>query len=88
MVVLNIKRNEVNLFLYQTTLDTQVDPVYSEICTLINGRLKILRICDGINSLAHHGIAKPPKMRGLLDEQIQELKLVDEEVERCEPAGG
>ena len=27
-------------------------------------------------------------MRGLLDEQIAELKLVDEELERCEPAGG
>ena len=38
--------------------------------------------------LANHGIAKPPNMRGLLEEQIAELKLSDDEISRCEPVGG
>ena len=88
MVVLNIKRAEKFLFLYETTLSASVDEVLQDICLLINGRLKVLRLADAIGDLANHGIAKAPKVRGLLEEQVQELKLVDEEVERCQPVGG
>lgn len=88
MVVLNIKRSEQALFLYETKLNCSVDAALQEICILINGRLKLLRICDSLVGLACHGIAKAPKVRGLLEDQVKELKLVDEEVERCEPVGG
>ena len=82
MVVLNIKRGEHPQFLYETTMASKVENVLMEICTLINGKLKILRITDSMVSLASHGIAKDPKVRGLLEEQVKELKLVDEEAER------
>ena len=82
MVVLNIKRGDQPQFLYETTMTFKVEHVLAEICSLINGKLKILRITDSMTSLACHGIAKDPKVRGLLDEQVKELKLVDEEAER------
>ena len=82
MVVLNIKRGDQPQFLYETTMTCKVEHVLAEICSLINGKLKILRITDSMTSLACHGIAKDPKVRGLLDEQVKELKLVDEEAER------
>lgn len=88
MVVLNVKRGETFLFLYETILSASVDTVVQDICLLINGRLKVLRLADAIDDLANHGIAKAPKIRGLLEEQVQELKLIDEEVERCQPVGG
>ena len=88
MVVLNVKRSEVPLFLYETTLSATVDQTVSNICNLINGRLKILRILDSMTSLAAHGVAKDPKVRGLLEEQVRELKLTDEGADKYEPAGG
>ena len=88
MVVLNVKRGEKFLFLYETTLDAKVDVVLSDLCVLINGRLKILRITDALTSLANHGIAKPPNFRGLLEDQVRELKLKNEDAEICEPVGG
>ena len=88
MVVLNVKRSEKALFLYETTLDTKVGTVLNDLCLLINMRLKALRLADAVEGLACHGIAKPPNMRGLLEEQVAELKLNDDELERCEPVGG
>ena len=88
MVVLNVKRSEKFLFLYETTLDSKVEAVLRDLIVLINLRLKVLRIVDALEGLAQHGIAKPPNMRGLLEEQIKELKLTDEEAVRCEPIGG
>ena len=88
MVVLNVKRSEKFLFLYETTLDSKVEIVLRDLIVLINLRLKVLRIVDAIEGLAQYGIAKPPNMRGLLEEQIKELKLTDEEAVRCEPVGG
>ena len=82
MVVLNVKRGDQPQFLYETSMNCKVENVLAEICSLINGKLKILRITDAMASLACHGIAKDPKVRGLLDEQVKELKLVDEEAER------
>jgi hypothetical protein len=36
----------------------------------------------------NHGIFLPPEMMGLLQEQIAELKLSDENEEKCVPSGG
>ena len=76
------------MFLYETSLGAQVEKVRNEICFLINGSLKVLRVTDHLVSLACHGIAKDPSVRGLLEDQVKELKLVDTEADRCEPVGG
>ncbi len=41
-----------------------------------------------MQSLAEHGICKPPEMQGLTDEQIVELKLRDTFSDTCYPSGG
>lgn len=38
--------------------------------------------------MSEHGIALPPNMQGLTEEQIMELKLRDEWEEKCVPSGG
>lgn len=38
--------------------------------------------------MANHGTCLPPNMMGLTEEQISELKLIDEWGEVCIPSGG
>ncbi|CAI9735723.1 Hypothetical predicted protein [Octopus vulgaris] len=68
MVKITVKRNDEPQFLHETTGDTAIDVLITNITTIYNGRLKIERIC--------------------LDEQITELKLIDEWAEKCRPSGG
>lgn len=41
-----------------------------------------------IQLLGEHGVMLPPNMQGLTEEQVEELKLVDEYRETCIPSGG
>ena len=41
-----------------------------------------------MEELSKHGTMLPPNMIGLTDEQVQELKLIDEYAESCIPSGG
>lgn len=41
-----------------------------------------------MEELAKHGTMLPPNIMGLTDEQVEELKLVDEWGETCIPSGG
>lgn len=41
-----------------------------------------------MEELAKHGVMFPPEILGLLEEQVEELKLVDEWGEKCIPSGG
>lgn len=41
-----------------------------------------------MEELAKHGTLLPPNIMGLTDEQVEELKLVDEWGEKCVPSGG
>lgn len=47
MVKLHVKRGDESLFLYDTTVEKQVDEIIKEVTVIYNGRLKIRRICDG-----------------------------------------
>ena len=87
MVVLHVKKND-SLFLFETNLEVTVDETLQSILRIYNGCLKIERICSEMIDLACYGIFLPQEMRGLLDEQIEELKLVDKEAELCTPSGG
>ncbi|XP_021924692.1 UPF0769 protein C21orf59 homolog isoform X3 [Zootermopsis nevadensis] len=88
MVKLHVKRGDESLFLYDTTVEKQVDEIIKEVTVIYNGRLKIRRICDEMEELAKHGTLLPPNIMGLTDEQVEELKLVDEWGEKCVPSGG
>ena len=50
--------------------------------------LFLSRLVTEIEQLVDHGIMKPPEMHGLTDEQIFELKLRDEWVDKSYPSGG
>lgn len=41
-----------------------------------------------MSELADHGIALPPNMQGLTDDQITDLNLKDEWEDKCVPSGG
>ena len=41
-----------------------------------------------MEQLSKHGVFLPPNMQGLTDDQVKELKLVDEWGEKCVPSGG
>lgn len=88
MVQLHVKRGEESQFLFQTTVDVQIDTLTQQVSAIYNGRLKVDRICSEMSELADHGISLPPNMQGLTDDQIIELKLQDEWQERCIPSGG
>lgn len=88
MVQLHVKRGEESQFLFQTTVDVQIQTLTQQVSGIYNGRLKLDRICSEMSELADHGISLPPNMQGLTDDQIIELKLQDEWQERCIPSGG
>ncbi|XP_029645961.1 cilia- and flagella-associated protein 298 [Octopus sinensis] len=88
MVKITVKRNDEPQFLHETTGDTSIDVLITNITTIYNGRLKIERICLELGELAKHGTSLPINMQGLTDEQITELKLIDEWAEKCRPSGG
>jgi len=75
-------------FLYETTVEAEIEDVIEGATAIYNARLKVDRICGELDQLADHGITLPPNMQGLADEQIADLKLVDDWAEKCEPQGG
>ncbi|KAM9321594.1 cilia- and flagella-associated protein 298-A [Gastrophryne carolinensis] len=88
MVRLHVKHGDESQVLFDTTVSVPVDELLKQVLAIYNGRLKISRICSEMAELAEHGIALPPNMQGLADEQIQDLKLKDEWESRCVPSGG
>ncbi|KAK3925676.1 Cilia- and flagella-associated protein 298 [Frankliniella fusca] len=88
MVQLHVKKGEESQFLIEVPIDSSIDSTLHDITVIYNGRLKISRICMEIEELANHGPMLPPNIMGLTDEQVSELKLIDEWAERCVPSGG
>lgn len=88
MVLLHIKRGNDSQFLYETSASIKVSQLNAEIGSIYNGRLKIKRICGEIEELTKYGPMLPPEIIGLTEDQVTELKLVDEWEEKVIPSGG
>ncbi|XP_034655993.1 cilia- and flagella-associated protein 298 [Drosophila subobscura] len=88
MVVLQVKRGDETLFLYETSVSEKSDLVIRDLVAIHNGQLKVQRICMEIEELAEHGTMLPSEMIGLNDDQIEELKLKDIWADKCIPSGG
>lgn len=88
MVKLHIKKGDESQFLFETTVEASVEETLKAVCNIFNGRLKINRIISEIEFLCKAGITLPHNMQGLTEEQISDLKLVDEWTEKCIPSGG
>jgi len=87
-VRLLIKSGEQPQFLFESSVETPVEEAVDQIVDIYNARLKVDRICSEFGELADHGVSLPPNMQGLSDDQITDLKLVDDWGEKCEPQGG
>lgn len=88
MVVLSLKKGDEALFLMETKTSQDVDSLTTEVAHLYNQRLRLKRLCTAVEQLSEHGLCLPENMVGLTDEQVTELKLVDEWAEKCVPCGG
>lgn len=88
MVLAHIKRGDESLFLLDLPSSTPVPEVIRRAAFLHNGRIKILDLCSELEYLSTHGASLPPKMVGLTDDQVQELKLTDDWTSDNEPSGG
>ncbi|KAH8376378.1 hypothetical protein KR200_000556 [Drosophila serrata] len=88
MVLLQVKRGDETLFLFETSINEQTDTVIRDLVAIHNGQQKIQRICMEIEELAEHGTMLPSEMIGLNEDQIEELKLKDVWADKCIPSGG
>lgn len=89
MVLLHIKRRTESQFLFETSSSTPIFNIIKEIVTIYNGRLKVDRICSEIDhGLSKHGPMLSEQIQGLTDEQIEEMKLVDQWADKIVPLGG
>ncbi|KAL3320628.1 hypothetical protein Ciccas_000703 [Cichlidogyrus casuarinus] len=88
MVKLVIKRGDQVRFTIDVNSETMIDDLIKLCAELHNSLLKIERICAELEELAEHGVTMPPNMQGLNEEQISELKLKDDYLEKCTPSGG
>lgn len=88
MVILHVKNGDESQFLYETSVNTSIDDIITDVTAIYNGRLKISRICYEVEELAKHGTLFPPDILNLYEEQVTELGLKDEWGEICLPSGG
>lgn len=88
MVLLHIKKSEESQFLYDVSVEEDIDKVIADVISLYNSRLKVSRICNEIEQLALHGVMFPPEIQGLYEDQVKDLGLKDEWGDICEPNGG
>ena len=54
MVKLHVKRGDDSQFLFETSVDQEVDNVIKELVAIYNGRLKVERIIAGEYKLIKH----------------------------------
>lgn len=88
MVRLLIKRGDEVQFLYETHTSEKIDNLVTEVTSIFNGRLKVNRIISELSELSKHGIALPPDMVGLTEDQWEDLKLSDKQADVSVPSGG
>ncbi|XP_023333596.1 UPF0769 protein C21orf59 homolog [Eurytemora carolleeae] len=88
MVLLHVKMRDESLFLYSSSVSARVSDILDDIVAIYNGRRKVLRTVAEVEELAKYGVTTKPEMQGLTPDQIRDLNLVDEYMEKCEPSGG
>jgi hypothetical protein len=65
MVVLNVKRGDKTLVLFETLCPTSCDEVTKDLVAINNMRLRLVRLCRGCEELANYGPCKPPGKEGI-----------------------
>lgn len=78
MVLIHLKKAEKDEFLFETSVETQVDVVTKELVKIHNLRCRTRRLVDGATDLAAYGPMKTPEEQGL-DEDTPLLSDVQED---------
>jgi hypothetical protein len=73
MVILHVKRNDGNQFLYETHCNISIEQLTKDLVTVNNMRLKVDRAAQAVEELATKGPQKPEALRGLdnLDDYVK-----------------
>ena len=65
MVVIQIKNNDLDSFLYETTCDTTNDALVRDLCKIWNLRLRLRQLAGGLREMAKYGPMKHPDKAGI-----------------------
>lgn len=65
MVLINYKKSAKNQFLVETPCTTKISDLHTTIATVNNLRVKLDKLCFGVEGLAAHGPLRPEELRGL-----------------------
>jgi cilia- and flagella-associated protein 298 len=89
MVVIHVKGDDTNQFLYETTCAASNETVITELVAIWNMRMSIQFVVENIRELAKHGPCKPPDTQGLDEIQEKEEGVVIEKGPnyQADPAG-
>eukprot|EP00742_Colponemidia_sp_Colp-10_P005332 GILJ01005697.1.p1 GENE.GILJ01005697.1~~GILJ01005697.1.p1 ORF type:complete len:309 (-),score=56.47 GILJ01005697.1:102-989(-) len=69
MVLLHVKKSDKQEFLFECSVNDQVDDVTKQVCAIHNLRMKMERLVGAAAELADHGPIKPEDQRGISDEE-------------------
>lgn len=89
MVVIQIKSNETDTFLYETTVDKGGDYVIRDLANIWNLRLRLKQLIGALGDLARHGPMKPLDKAGLDEilEQGGDVTIEKEQYYCADPQG-
>lgn len=89
MVVIQIKNNEHDTFLYETSSTRTGDEVAREIVRIWNLRLRLAQLCGALRDLAMYGPMKHPDKAGIdeIQEEHNGLKIEKNEYYAMDPSG-
>jgi hypothetical protein len=89
MVVIHIKANDGNEFLYETTCDSSCDTMIRDLTEVWNLRIRLRQLCGALRDLGDHGPMKPPDKAGLdsIDEEYRGAVLDKNEFYKADPTG-
>lgn len=65
MVILHYKKTDLNQFLFETTVEQEVEQLIIDLKAVCNKRVVLDHLCQAIEGLAKLGAIKPEELRGL-----------------------
>jgi len=89
MVVINIKKDTGDSFLYETSCENSNDLVIRELVTIWNLRLRLRQLVGGIREMAMYGPMKPPDKAGLddIEEKYNGAVIEKNQFYQADPSG-
>ena len=88
MVVVHLKPDEQNQFLFETTCGETNDKLITDLVTIWNARIRLQFLVDNVRELAKHGPMKPPDQRGLDEIKEEEGEKIEKgEYYQSDPLG-